>query len=71
MRISRIEIENFREFPTSTWPWATTRCSPARTRSRKSNLLAALRLVLDPSLPDNRPRAQVRGFLGRAATART
>jgi putative ATP-dependent endonuclease of OLD family len=52
MRISRIEIENFRNFRHLDVALGEHAVFAGENAIGKSNLLAALRLVLDPSLPD-------------------
>lgn len=52
MRISRIEIENFRNFRHLDVALGEHAVLVGENAVGKSNLLAALRLILDPSLPD-------------------
>lgn len=53
MRISRIQIENFRNFHHLDVAVAAHAVIVGENKIGKSNLLYALRLVLDPSLPDS------------------
>ena len=53
MHISRIQIENFRNFASLDVNLAEHAVIVGENRIGKSNLLHALRLVLDPSLPDS------------------
>jgi putative ATP-dependent endonuclease of OLD family len=53
MRIARIRIENFRNFKTLDVPLAEHAVIVGENKVGKSNLVYALRLVLDPSLPDS------------------
>lgn len=53
MRISRIEIENFRNFRHLDVAIAAHAVIVGENKIGKSNLLYALRLLLDPSLPDS------------------
>jgi putative ATP-dependent endonuclease of OLD family len=59
MRISRITIENFRNFRHLDVTLSEHAVLVGENKVGKSNLLAALRLVLDPSLPDT---ARMLGF---------
>jgi putative ATP-dependent endonuclease of the OLD family len=52
MRISRIRIENFRNFRRLDVNVASHAVIVGENKIGKSNLLHALRLVLDPSLPE-------------------
>jgi putative ATP-dependent endonuclease of OLD family len=52
MRISRIRVENFRNFKLIDVPLSEHVVIVGENRVGKSNLLFALRLILDPSLPD-------------------
>src|SRR5712671_926591 len=52
MRISRINIENFRNFKNLDLRLSEHVVIVGENKIGKSNLLHALRLVLDPSLPD-------------------
>jgi len=54
MHLSRIEIQNFRNFKHLTLPLRPTVVIVGENKVGKSNLVHALRLVLDPSLPDTR-----------------
>lgn len=53
MRISQITIKNFRNFDDLNVSLATHAVIVDENKIGKSNLLYALRLVLDPSLPDS------------------
>ncbi|MBE3037636.1 MAG: AAA family ATPase [Chloroflexi bacterium] len=53
MHISRIQVENFRNFATLDVTLSEHAVIVGENRIGKSNLLHALRLVLDPSLPDS------------------
>src|SRR6266446_10662083 len=53
MRISRIHIEHFRNFKTLDLRLGEHIVIVGENKIGKSNLLHALRLVLDPSLPDS------------------
>ena len=52
MRISRIQIQNFRNFKVLDVCWGRSTVIVGENRIGKTNLLHAIRLVLDPSLPD-------------------
>ena len=52
MRISRVQIENFRNFRSVDIPVSKNAVIVGENKIGKSNLLHALRLVLDPTLPD-------------------
>ena len=53
MRISRIQIQNFRNFKTLDVCLAHNTVVVGENKIGKTNLLHAIRLVLDPSLPDS------------------
>lgn len=53
MRLSKLTIRNFRNFEAVTIPLASNVVLLGENRVGKSNLLFAIRLVLDPSLPDS------------------
>src|SRR5438105_9757597 len=53
MRLSRIRIENFRNFKLLDISLSEHAVIVGENKIGKSNLLYALRLVLDPSLPDS------------------
>jgi putative ATP-dependent endonuclease of OLD family len=53
MRISRIQIEHFRNFQRLDVAVAAHAVIVGENKIGKSNLLYALRLVLDPALPDS------------------
>src|SRR6267143_1841456 len=52
MRLSRIYVENFRNFALLDVNLSTPTVIVGENKIGKSNLLYALRLLLDPSLPD-------------------
>lgn len=52
MHISRVTIENFRNFKNVSFETAKNAVILGENKAGKSNLLFALRLILDPSLPD-------------------
>jgi putative ATP-dependent endonuclease of OLD family len=54
MHLSRIEIQNFRNFKHLILPLRPTVVIVGENKVGKSNFVHALRLVLDPSLPDTR-----------------
>ena len=53
MRISRIQIQNFRNFHDFDIALGEHAVIVGENKIGKSNLLFALRLLLDPSLPDS------------------
>lgn len=53
MHLSRIRIENFRNFSELDASLAGNLVIVGENRVGKSNLLYALRLIFDPSLPDS------------------
>ena len=53
MRLSRIYIENFRNFHQAEVNLTSPTIIVGENKIGKSNLVHALRLVLDPSLPDS------------------
>src|SRR5258708_3375586 len=52
MRISRVQISNFRNFKSLDVPLSEHAVIVGENKIGKSNFLYALRLVLDPTLPD-------------------
>ena len=62
MRISRIQICNFRNFRELDVPVGPSAVILGENQIGKSNLLHALRLVLDPSLPDSARQLRVEDF---------
>ena len=58
MRISRIHIKNFRNFRVLSLDLAGNAVIVGENKIGKTNLLYALRLVLDPSLPDSARQLQ-------------
>jgi putative ATP-dependent endonuclease of OLD family len=53
MRISKIQIQNFRNFSKLDVSLGTHAVIVGENKVGKSNLLHALRLILDPSLSDS------------------
>jgi putative ATP-dependent endonuclease of the OLD family len=62
MRISRIKIKNFRNFADLIVPLGHHAVIVGENKVGKSNLLFALRLVLDPSLPDSARKLREEDF---------
>ena len=62
MRISRIQIENFRNFSSLNVRVGNNAVIVGENKIGKSNLLQALRLILDPSLPDSARRLREEDF---------
>ena len=62
MRISRIQIENFRNFESIDVKLSAHAVIVGENKVGKSNLLYALRLILDPSLPDSARRLREEDF---------
>ena len=62
MRISRIQIQNFRNFATLDDTLGTHTVIVGENKVGKSNLLYALRLILDPSLPDSMRKLREEDF---------
>ncbi|MDP1946533.1 MAG: AAA family ATPase [Nitrospirota bacterium] len=62
MRISRIQIQNFRNFAKLDVSLGTHAVIVGENKIGKSNLLHALRLILDPSLPDSARRLREEDF---------
>lgn len=62
MRISRIQIRNFRNFQFLDVEVGPHLVIVGENKVGKSNLLHALRLVLDPSLPDSARRLRIEDF---------
>ena len=62
MRISRIRIENFRNFAKIDVALGEDAVIVGENKIGKSNLLYALRLVLDPSLPDSARKLREEDF---------
>ena len=62
MRISRIQIQNFRNFAKLDVSLGTHAVIVGENKVGKSNLLHALRLILDPSLPDSARRLREEDF---------
>lgn len=68
MRISRIKISNFRNFRDLDVEFGPSAVIVGENKVGKSNLLFALRLVLDPTLPDSGRKLRLEDFwdgLGR------
>lgn len=62
MYISRVQIRNFRNFRKLDVALAHNTVLVGENRSGKSNFLYALRLILDPSLPDQARRLKLTDF---------
>ena len=62
MRISRIQIEGFRNFKRLDVPVGRHLVIVGENKVGKSNFLYALRLILDPSLPDSARRLRIEDF---------
>jgi putative ATP-dependent endonuclease of the OLD family len=62
MRIAQIHIENFRNFKLLDIPISDHAVIVGENRVGKSNLLFALRLILDPTLPDSRRQLRLEDF---------
>jgi len=69
MRISRIQIQNFRNFADLDVGIGEHAIIVGENRIGKSNLLHALRLVLDPSLSDSARKLRVRRISGMVLNA--
>ena len=64
MRLSKLSIRNFRNFRSVEIPLSGNVVLLGENRVGKSNLLFAIRLILDPTLPDFGAAAQAVGPLG-------
>jgi putative ATP-dependent endonuclease of OLD family len=62
VRISRIQISNFRNFASVDFSVGHHSVIVGENKIGKSNLVYALRLVLDPSLPDSARKLRVEDF---------
>lgn len=62
MRLSRVQIKNFRNFQSLDVQVGTHLVIVGENKVGKSNLLHALRLILDPSLPDSARRLRIEDF---------
>jgi len=62
MHISRVQIRNFRNFKALDVPLTQNAVIVGENRAGKSNFLYALRLVLDPSLPEQARRLKLTDF---------
>ena len=62
MRISRIQIRNFRNFADVDVRLGGNAVIVGENKIGKSNLLYAIRLVLDPSLPDSMRKLRSEDF---------
>ena len=62
MRISRVQIENFRNFKHLDVETGSHLVIVGENKVGKSNFLHALRLILDPSLPDSARRLRIDDF---------
>jgi putative ATP-dependent endonuclease of OLD family len=66
MRISRVQINNFRNFKNLDVQVGRHLVIVGENKVGKSNFLHALRLLLDPSLPDSARRLRIEDFLDGA-----
>ena len=62
MRISRIQVTNFRNFAALELQLSENAVIVGENKIGKSNLLHAIRLVLDPSLPDSARQLRAEDF---------
>src|SRR5687767_13506069 len=62
MQITRIQIENFRNFKSLDVAIGPHAVIVGENKVGKSNLLFALRLILDPSLPDSARQLRFEDF---------
>ncbi|HVW07586.1 MAG TPA: AAA family ATPase, partial [Bryobacteraceae bacterium] len=62
MRLSRLEITNFRNFQHIDIPLSDNVIFVGENKVGKSNLIHAIRLVLDPSLPDSQRQLRIEDF---------
>jgi putative ATP-dependent endonuclease of OLD family len=62
MNIQQIRIQNFRNFIDCTIPFGPSTVVVGENKVGKSNLLHALRLVLDPRLPDSERQLKLEDF---------
>lgn len=62
MRLSRLMIKNFRNFKQLDVPLAGNMIVVGENRVGKSNLIHALRLIFDPSLPDSARQLSISDF---------
>ncbi len=62
MRISRIQITNFRNFASADFSVGRHAVIVGENKIGKSNLIYALRLVFDPSLPDSARKLRMEDF---------
>lgn len=62
MRLARLSIHNFRNFASIDIPLAGNVVLLGENRVGKSNLLFAIRLVLDPTLPDSTRQLKLSDF---------
>ena len=62
MRICRIQISNFRNFANIDFSVAEHAVIVGENKIGKSNLVFALRLILDPSLPDSMRKLRTEDF---------
>jgi putative ATP-dependent endonuclease of OLD family len=62
MRISRLQINNFRNFAEVDIKLGENAVIVGENKIGKSNLLYALRLILDPSLPDSARKLRSEDF---------
>ncbi len=62
MRLSRLQIANFRNFQSIDIPLSQHAIFVGENKVGKSNLIYAIRLVLDPSLPDSFRQLRIEDF---------
>jgi putative ATP-dependent endonuclease of OLD family len=62
MRLSRLQIKNFRNFKSLDVELGLHLVIVGENRVGKSNLIHALRLILDPSLPDSQRQLRIEDF---------
>jgi len=62
MYLSKLSIRNFRNFETADIPLAGNVVLLGENRAGKSNLLLAIRLVIDPTLPDSARQLKLSDF---------
>ena len=67
MRLSKLSIRNFRNFRSVDIPLSGNVVLLGENRVGKSNLLFAIRLVLDPTLPDSARQLKLSDFWDGAA----
>ena len=62
MKISHIQLENFRNFHRFDVPFGDQAVIATENRVGKSNLLSAPRLILDPAFPDAARQLRIKDF---------